>query len=192
MMSVGEAYLAAARPYRRLGRPLFIDKAPNNFFHLGLIRLALPAARIVDVRRGAMACCVSCFRQHFAAGQAFTYDLAELGRYYADYVALMDHFDAALPRGVVRVLYESLVRDPGPEIRRLLEAFCLPFEPACVAFHQSARAVRTPSTLQVRRPITAQGVDAWRRYEPWLGPLRAALGPLAEPALGPRVRTEVM
>jgi tetratricopeptide (TPR) repeat protein len=173
--AMGEAFLTGTRPHRKEGRPFFIDKAPNNFFHTGLIHLILPRARIIDARRGALACCFSCFKQHFTTGQAFTYDLTDLGRYYADYVALMDHFDAVLPGRVHRVIHEDLVADPRAAIARLLDYCGLPFEVACVRFHQTDRPVRTPSSDQVRRPIFTDGLEHWRNYEPWLGPLKAAL-----------------
>ena len=173
--ALGREYLARTRGHRKLGRPVFIDKMPNNFFHVGLIRLILPNAAIVDARRGAMASCFSCFKQHFARGQAFAYDLSDLGRYYADYVALMGHFDAVAPGRVHRVMYEAVVADPAREIRRLLDYCDLPFEPSCLHFHANERAVRTPSSEQVRRPIFTEGLDQWRNYEPWLEPLKAAL-----------------
>jgi hypothetical protein len=148
---------------------------PNNFAHIGLIHLILPRAKIIDARRHPMATCFSAFKQHFAKGQNFSYDLTELGRYYRDYVALMAHFDTVLPGRIHRVIYETMVEDTEAEIRRLL-AYCgLDFEPACLRFHENDRAVRTASSEQVRRPIFREGIDQWRRYEPFLGPLRAAL-----------------
>ncbi|MDQ2859935.1 MAG: sulfotransferase [Pseudomonadota bacterium] len=173
--AMGEEYLQGTRVHRKIGRPHFIDKMPNNFAHLGLIHLMLPNARIIDARRDAMAGCFACFKQHFARGQAFTYDLTDLGRYWSDYEALMAHFDSVLPGRVHRVIYEALVADPEGEIRRLLDHCALPFEAACLNFHVNARAVRTPSSEQVRQPIFTEAVDQWRNYEPWLGPLRAAL-----------------
>jgi hypothetical protein len=153
---------------------------PNNFAHLGLIQLILPKAKIVDVRRHPLACGFSGFKQHFARGQGFTYDLADLGRYYADYVELMAHVEAVLPGRVHRVIYEDLIEDPEPEIRRLL-AYCgLGFEDACLRFHQTARPVRTASSEQVRQPLNREGLDQWRNYDPWLGPLKGALGPTLE------------
>ena len=176
LRALGEEYLERTRIQRKTGRPLFIDKMPNNFAHLGLIHLILPNAKIVDVRRHPLACCFSGFKQHFARGQGFTYDLGDLGRYYADYVGLMAHFDAVLPGRVHRVVYEALVEDPETEIRRLL-AYCgLPFEAACLSFHQTDRPVRTASSEQVRQPLYREGLDQWRNYQPWLGPLEAALG----------------
>ena len=177
---LGRDYLARTGYLRRLGRPRFIDKAPWNFQHIGLIRLMLPNARIVDVRRHPLGCCVSAFRQHFAGGFDFAYDLADLGRYYADYVDLMAHYDAVLPGHVTRVIYEDLVEDTEREVRRLLDALGLPFDPACLRFFENRRAVATPSSEQVRRPIYAEGVDSWRRFEPWLDPLKVALGPVLD------------
>ena len=176
LAALGQEYLNRTRVQRKLGRPRFIDKMPNNFSHVGLIHLALPNARIIDARRHPMACCFSAFKQHFARGQAFTYDLDELGRYYADYVALMAHFDAVLPGRVHRVIYEDMVADPEAQTRALL-AYCgLAFEEACLRFHETERPVRTASSEQVRRPIFTEGLDQWRNYEPWLGPLESALG----------------
>ena len=177
---MGETYLADTRIHRKLGRPFFIDKMPNNFQHIGLIQLMLPNARIIDARRHPLGTCFSAFKQHFAQGQAFSYDLTDLGRYYRDYVALMDHFDAALPGRVCRVIYEDLVEDTEGEVRRLLAHCGLAFEPGCLAFHENDRAVRTVSSEQVRRPIYRDGLDQWRRYEPWLAPLKDALGPALE------------
>ena len=180
LKALGEEYLERTRVQRKLGRPLFIDKMPNNFAHIGLIQLILPNARIIDARRHPMACCFSGFKQHFARGQGFTYDLADLGRYYADYVALMAHFDAVLPGRIHRVIHERLVAEPEAEVRRLLDYCGLEFQPACLRFHETNRPVRTASSEQVRQPIFTDGLDHWRHYEPWLGPLRTALGPALE------------
>jgi tetratricopeptide (TPR) repeat protein len=174
---LGQAYVDATRIYRRLARPRFIDKMPNNFQHIGLIHLMLPNARIIDARRHPMATCFSAFKQHFAQGQSFSYDLDDLGRYYRDYVALMDHFDAALPGRVHRVVYEDMVENTEAEIRRLLDHCGLPFEAGCLSFHKNTRAVRTVSSEQVRRPIFRDGLEQWRRFETDLAPLIAALGP---------------
>jgi cytochrome c-type biogenesis protein CcmH/NrfG len=176
LRSLGEEYLERTRIQRKTGRPLFIDKMPNNFAHLGLIHLILPNAKVVDVRRHPLACCFSGFKQHFARGQGFTYDLEDIGRYYADYVRLMAHVDTVLPGRVHRVIYEDLVEDPEPVIRRLLDYCGLEFEPACLSFHQTLRPVRTASSEQVRQPLNREGLDQWRNYEPWLGPLKHALG----------------
>lgn len=175
--ALGREWLDRTAVQRKLGKPFFIDKMPNNFHHLGMIRLMLPNARVVDARRHPMACCFSAFKQHFARGQSFTYDLAEIGRYYADYVALMAHFDTVLPGFVHRVIYERMVADPEAKTRALLDACGLGFEEACLRFHETDRPVRTASSEQVRRPIFTEGLDQWRHYEPWLDPLKAALGP---------------
>ena len=180
LRALGQEYLDRTRVHRSSGRPLFIDKMPNNWLHVGLIRLILPNARIVDARRHPLACCFSNFKQHFARGQTFSYDLAHLGRYYADYVRLMAHFDRVAPGAVHRVIHERLVGDPEGEIRRLLDFLGLPFDDACLRFHETKRAVATASSQQVRRPITSEGVDQWRRFDRWLGPLRQALGPALE------------
>ena len=175
--ALGEEYIAATRVQRKTDAPFFVDKMPNNFQHIGFIQLILPNAKIIDARRHPLGCCFSAFKQHFARGQSYSYDLTDLGRYYADYVALMDHFDRVLSGRVHRVLYENMVAEPEAEIRRLL-AYCgLPFEQACLDFHANRRAVRTASAEQVRQPIYADAVEHWRNYEPWLGPLKAALGP---------------
>lgn len=178
--ALGEEYLARTAPQRKTGRPFFIDKMPNNFAHVGLIRLILPKAKIIDARRHPLGCCFSGFKQHFARGQAFTYDLTDLGRYYADYVDLMAHFDQVLPGGVHRVIYERMVAEPEAEVRALLDSCGLEFDPACLRFYENDRAVRTASSEQVRRPIFTEGLDQWRRFEPWLGPLKSALGPVLD------------
>jgi hypothetical protein len=173
---LGSEYLDRTKVYRRLGRPYFIDKDPNNFAHAGLIHLILPNAKIIDARRHPMGCCFSAFKQHFPRGQAFSYALTDLGRYYADYVALMAHMDRVLPNRIHRVFYERLVEEPEREIRKLLDYCGLPFEENCLAFYKNDRPVRTASSEQVRQPIFREGVEQWRRFEPWLGPLREALG----------------
>jgi tetratricopeptide (TPR) repeat protein len=178
--ALGEDYLSRTQLRRKLGRALFVDKMPNNFMQIGFIHLILPNAKIIDARRQPMGCCFSNYKQHFAHGQAFSYDLESLGRYYRDYVELMAHFDAVLPGRVHRVFHENMVEDPEREIRALL-AYCgLPFEEACLNFHETDRAVRTASSEQVRRPIFSEGVEQWRNYEPWLGPLKDALGAVLE------------
>ena len=180
LSKLGESYLQRTRIHRKSGTPRFIDKMPNNFVHIGLIRLILPHARIIDVRRHPLGSCFSAFKQHFAQGQTFSYDLTELGRYYRDYVDLMSHFDAVLPGYVHRVIYEDLVTNPEVEIRRLLDFCGLPFEPACLSFHETQRPVRTVSSEQVRRPLYRDALEHWRHYEPWLGTLKSALGPALE------------
>jgi Tfp pilus assembly protein PilF len=178
LRELGERYLARTRVHRKTNRPHFIDKMPNNFLHLALITLALPNARIVDARRHPMACGFSNFKQHYARGQRFSYDLADMGHFYRDYVGLMAHFDEALPGRVHRVIYERLVEGTETEVRSLLDFCGLPFEPACLKFFENERPVRTASSEQVRQPIYRDGIDQWRNYEPWLGPLETALGPV--------------
>lgn len=178
-LRLGEEYLERTRIHRRSDRPLFIDKMPNNWQHVGLIRLILPGARIIDARRHPMSCCFSGWKQHFARGQTFSYDLEDIGRYYRDYVGLMAAYEAAAPASVHRVIYEDMVANTEGEVRRLLAFLDLPFEPACLEFWKNDRAVRTASSEQVRRPIFTGGIDQWKHFEPWLGPLAAALGSAA-------------
>ncbi len=175
LRALGEKYLAGTRVYRS-GRPRFIDKMPNNFRHIGLIHLMLPNATIIDARREPMACCFSNFKQLFAHGQEFTYDLADVARYYRTYLELMRHWDTVLPGRVLRVQYEDLVQDLEGGVRRLLLHCRLPFEPACLEFYRTERSIRTASSEQVRQPIYSDSIDQWRHFEPWLGPLRTALG----------------
>jgi tetratricopeptide (TPR) repeat protein len=173
----GEQFIADTRIYRK-GKPRFIDKMPNNFRHIGLIHLILPSAKIIDARREPMACCFSNFKQLFANGQEFTYDLGDIARYYRNYVELMDHWDAVLPGKVLRVQHEDLVADLEGNVRRILEFCGLPFEQGCLEYYKTERSVRTASSEQVRRPIYREGLDQWRHFETWLGPLKAAVGPL--------------
>lgn len=178
LLALGEQYLQHTRIQRKTAAPLFIDKMPNNFLHIGLVHLILPNARIIDARRHPLACGFSGFKQHFARGQGFTYSLGDIGRYYHDYVELMAHFDEVLPGRIHRVIYENLVDDTEAEVRRLLEYCGLPFEDGCLRFFENTRAVRTASSEQVRKPIYREGVDHWRHYQPWLGQLEVALGPV--------------
>jgi tetratricopeptide (TPR) repeat protein len=172
---LGEKYLADTRVYRT-ARPYFIDKMPNNFRHIGLIHLMLPNARIIDARREPMACCFSNFKQLFANGQEFTYSIEDIARYYRTYLELMEHWDRVLPGRILRVQHEDVVDDLEGNVRRLLEFCGLDFEPACVEFHKTERSIRTASSEQVRQPIYREGLDQWKNYEPWLGPLKEALG----------------
>jgi len=176
--ALGEKYLADTAAYRS-GKPYFIDKMPNNFRHLGLIHLILPNAKVIDARREPMACCFSNFKQLFASGQEFTYSLDDIGRYYRAYVELMAHWDQVLPGKVLRMQHEDLVGDLESQVRRILEFLDLPFEPACLEFYKTERSVRTASSEQVRQPIYKEGLERWRNFEPWLGPLKATLGDLA-------------
>lgn len=174
---LGERFLTDTRTYRRLGRPFFIDKMPNNFWHIGLIRLILPKATFIDVRREPMASGFSNFKQLFGTiNQEFSYDLDHLARHYRTYLDLMRHWDTVLPGQVLRVPYEDVVDDLEGHVRRLLVHCGLPFEPACLSFHETRRSVRTPSSEQVRQPINRKGLAQWQNYASWLEPLRHALG----------------
>ena len=176
---LGERFLADTRIQRR-DAPFFIDKMPNNFRHLGLIHMILPNARVIDARRHPMACCFSNYKQLFASGQEFSYDLEALGTYYRDYVALMEHWDRVLPGKTLRVQYEDVVADLETQVRRMLDFLGLPFEQACLDYHRTERAVRTPSSEQVRQPIFREGLDQWRQFEHHLGALQSALEAPAE------------
>jgi len=173
---------AFARRYRddtriyRSGRPFFIDKMPNNFRHIGLIHLMLPNATIIDARRDPLSCCFSNLKQLFAQGQEFSYGIDDIARYYRTYLDLMEHWDKVLPGRILRVHHEDVVDDLDGSVRRILDHAGLDFEPACIAFHQNPRSVRTPSSEQVRQPIFRDGLDQWKKYEPWLEPLKEALG----------------
>jgi tetratricopeptide (TPR) repeat protein len=174
-LRLGQRYMADTRVYRT-GKPFFIDKMPNNFRHIGLIHLMLPNARIIDARRDPMSCCFSNLKQLFAQGQEFTYSIEDIARYYRTYLELMRHWDAVLPGRVLRVQHEDVVGDLEGSVRRILEYCGLPFESGCLDFYRTARSVRTPSSEQVRRPIFRDGLEQWRMFEPWLEPLRVALG----------------
>ena len=181
----GEKYIADTRVYRS-GKPRFIDKMPNNFRHIVLIHLILPNATIIDARREPMACCFSNFKQLFASGQEFTYGIEDIARYYAIYERLMRHWDIALPGRVLRVHHEDVVADLEGNVRRILDFCGLDYEPACLEYYKTSRSVRTASSEQVRRPIYKDGLDQWRRFEPWLEPLKSALGPLVRSPHGAR------
>ena len=172
----GEQFIEDTRAYRG-DAPLFIDKMPNNFFHVGLIRLILPNAKVIDARRHPMACCFSGFKQLFGEGQEFSYGQAEIGNYYRQYIKLMDHWDQVLPGFVLRVQHEDVVDDLEGQVRRLLDFCSLDFEPACLEYHRTERSIRTPSSEQVRQPIYRSGLNQWRNFEAWLGPMKDALGP---------------
>lgn len=174
LAQMGSDFIENTRVHRQ-GAPFFIDKMPNNFRHIGLIKLILPNAKIIDARRDPMDCCFSGFKQLFAEGQEFTYGLEQIGRYYTDYVKLMAHWDDVLPGAVLRVQHEDVLDDLDGQVHRMLDYLGLPFEQSCIEFHKSKRAVRTASSEQVRRPINRDGVAAWKPYEPWLGDLKSAL-----------------
>ena len=172
----GENYLSDTRLYRK-GKPFFVDKMPNNFRDLGLIHLILPNAKIIDARRDPLACCFGNYKQLFASGQQFTYGIEDITRYYRMYVQLMAHWEDVLPGRIMRLQHEDLVDDLEGNVRRLLEFCELDFEPGCLEFHKTARSVHSASSEQVRRPLYREGLDQWRCYEPWLGPMKEALGP---------------
>lgn len=172
----GEEFLERTRIQRKTDRPLFIDKLPNNWMHTAYIRLILPNAKIIDARRHPLGCCFSNFKQHFAKGQAFSYSLEDMGLYYRDYVRLMAHLDRVQPGTIHRVCYESMVDDTEAEVRRLLDYCEVEFEESCLSFYNTERAVRTPSSEQVRQPIFRDGTEAWKPFAEHLDPLRAALG----------------
>jgi tetratricopeptide (TPR) repeat protein len=177
LKAIGEEYLDRARAFRATDKPYFVDKLPANWMNIGLIRLALPNAKIIDARRHPMACGFSNFKQNYASGMYFSYSQESIGEFYRDYWRFMDHIDKVQAGTVHRVLNERVIEDPEGEIRRLLDYLEVPFDQACLEFHKNKRAVRTPSAEQVRKGISREGVDQWRHYEPWLGPLKTALGP---------------
>jgi hypothetical protein len=171
----GQQYIDDTRIYRTTP-PYFIDKMPNNFRHIGLIKLILPNAKIIDARREPMACCFGNLKQLFARGQEFCYSVDDIARYYRTYLELMKHWEEVLPGQILRVHHEDVVDDLEGSVRRLLEFLGLPFEQACLEFHKNVRSVKTASSEQVRQPIYREGLDQWRRYEPWLSELREKLG----------------
>jgi tetratricopeptide (TPR) repeat protein len=177
---LGEEYVERSWTQRMTDRPYFVDKMPSNWLQVPLIHLLLPNAKIIDARRHPLACGFSNFKQNYSKGHAFSYDLTTIGHYYREYVRLMTHIDSALPGRVHRIFHERLVDDTEGEIRRMLDYLELPFDSACLRFYETDRAVRTPSAEQVRKPISRNSVDQWRIFDPWLGPLKAALGPVLE------------
>jgi len=196
LQALGAEYLERTRARRKSGKPLFVDKHPENFVNAGFIHLILPQAKIVDVRRHPLDCCFSIFRNYFPAAPPWAHDLQELGRYYAGYVELMAHWDTVLPGRIHRVIYEDLVADPEREVRRLLDYLGLPFEEECLHFYEKEQAILTTSVEQARRPIYESGMGNSRRYEPWLGPLKSALGSVlalypAVPTYYPRLEAKI-
>jgi len=175
----GETYIADTQVHRQ-SAPFFIDKMPNNFRHIGLIKLMLPNAKIIDARRHPLGCCFSGYKQLFAEGQAFSYDLADAGTYFRDYESLMDFWQEAFPEQILHVQYEDVVNDFEAQVRRILNYCGLPFEEACMSFYKTERAVRTPSSEQVRQPIYRGGIDQWKNFEAYLDPLKEALGPVLD------------
>jgi hypothetical protein len=176
LQEYGQAFMEDTRIHRQ-GAPFFIDKMPNNFRHIGLIKLILPNAKIVDARRNPLDCCFSCFKQLFAEGQEFTYDLEDIGQYYRDYLELMQHWDDVLPGFVLRVNNEDVIDDLEGQVQRMLDFCGLPLEEACLNFHKTKRNVRTPSAEQVRQPVSNAGVEQWKAFEEYLAPLKEILGP---------------
>jgi hypothetical protein len=179
LAALGNRYIEETRSLRR-GLPRFIDKLPNNFVHIGLIYAILPNATIIDVRRHPMDACFSCFKQYFASGQAFTYNLQYLGRYYRSYLELMNHWDAVLPGKVLHLSYEDLIAAPDANIRQLLAHCGLDFNPRCLQFQETQRPIRTSSSEQVRQPLYTSSVGYWRRFERELQPLAESLGDCVE------------
>jgi len=180
LRNMGDKYLQLSRAHRALDRPFFVDKCPFNLWHVGLIHLIFPNAKIVDVRRHPIGCCYANFTMSFTHAPPLSYRLTDIGRFYSDYVRLMAHFDRVLPGKIHRVIYENLVADLEGEVRRLLDFVGAPFESACLEYYKNDRAFNSFSNEQVRRPIFADSVERWRNYEPWLGPLKASLGSVLE------------
>ena len=180
LRTLGELYIENTRIHRKTDRPFFIDKMPNNFLYIGIIQAILPNAKIIDARRHPLGCCFSNFKQFYAQGQNFSYGLEDVSRFYCDYVRLMAYFDEVLPGRIHRVFYEDTVADTEAVVRGLLNYCGLDFEPACMRFFESERPVRTASSEQVRQPINRKGVEQWRNYEPWLGPLKESLRDVLE------------
>ena len=176
LQALGEQYIESTRIQRKTDRPFFIDKMPNNFRHIGIIQAVLPNAKIIDARRHPLGCCFSNFKQFYARGQNFSYDLEHVGCFYRDYVGLMAHFDEVLPGRIHRVFYEDTVADTETVVRNMLDYCGLEYEAECLRFFESERPVRTASSEQVRQPIYQQGTEQWQHFEEWLGPLKDALG----------------
>ncbi|OFC70063.1 tetratricopeptide repeat-containing sulfotransferase family protein [Alteromonas confluentis] len=171
---LGEQYIQQTQAYRQ-GAPFFIDKMPNNFVHIGLIKRILPKAKIIDARRDPMACCFSGFKQLFADGQEFSYALEDIGRYYRAYEKLMAHWQSVLPGQILTVQHENVINDLEGEVKRILDFCGLPFEQACVDFYQTKRVIKTPSSEQVRQPIYRSGMTQWEGFSEYLSPLKQAL-----------------
>ena len=166
---MGKSFIDETMMHRD-GAPMFVDKMPNNFRHIGLIHLILPNAKIIDARRYPLDCCFSMFKQLFAQGQEFTYGLEEAASYYNSYVKLMNHWDSVLPNKVLRVNNEDVINDLDGQVRRILEYIEVPFEESCISFHETERSVRTASSEQVRQPINKKGMGRWKPYAKNLKP----------------------
>jgi hypothetical protein len=184
LTQLGQQYIDQTRRHRQ-NAPFFTDKMPNNFAYVGFIKAILPNAKIIDARRHPMDSCFGCFKQHFAKGQTFSYDLFELGEFYLEYCQMMAHWDVALPGSVLRVQYEEVVEDLETQVRRILDYCGLPFEEDCINFHENKRSVRTASSEQVRQPIYRGSVATWKRYGAHLDALAEILAPvLPSPSIG--------
>ena len=182
LIQLGDKFMEDTRHYRR-GAPMFIDKMPNNFMHIGLIKLILPNAKIIDARREPMACCFSGFKQLFGEGQEFSYDLKSIGHYYLDYLRLMKHWHQELSGEILTVHHEDVVENLEGEVRRILDFCGLPFEDACLHFHLNKRVIKTPSSEQVRQPIYRSGMEQWKNYDLFLEPLKKVLSVTLNPPL---------
>jgi hypothetical protein len=174
---IGQHYLERTAKHRK-NAAFFIDKNPNNFVFTGLLKLAMPNARIINARRHPLDSCLGSFKQLFASGQPFSYDMTELAEYYLQYQRLMDHWHNMLPGFVLDVHYEDVVADLDGQVARILDYCGLPFEASCLRFHETDRAVKTASSEQVRQPIYSSSVNLWRNYEPHLGTLIEILQPI--------------
>ena len=173
--SMGKSYIEETRIHRQ-DAPMFTDKMPNNFRHIGLIHLIMPNAKIIDARRYPLDCCFSMFKQLFAQGQEFSYGLAEAGSYYKSYVKLMDHWDRVLPGKILRVNNEDVIEDLEGQVKRMLDFLDLPFEEECISFYETDRSVRTASSEQVRQPINKKGMGRWKPYAKNLKPFLESIG----------------
>jgi hypothetical protein len=175
IQNLAQKYLDFVQTYRQQA-PYFVDKAPPNFLHIGLIKTLFPNAKIIDIRRNPMASGWSVYRHFFADSFLFSYDLKTIGKYYNDYIDLMDHWHSVLPKQILTINYENLVNDLPAAVHELLQYCGLPFEQSCIDFHLNKRAVATPSSEQVRRPIYAEALEQWKNYDEFLGPLKNAIG----------------
>jgi hypothetical protein len=194
--ALGREYLERTRPRRKIGKPFFVDKHPENFVNAGLIHLILQNAKIIDVRRHPLDCCFSIFRNYFPSAPPWAHNLEEIGHFYAAYVELMAHWDEVLPGRIHRIIYQELVANPEREVRRLIDYLGLPFEQECLRFYEDEQAILTTSVEQARRPIYASGLGNSGAYEPWLGPLKSALGSIlpaypAVPKFYPRLQASM-
>jgi len=180
LKALGQDYVSFCQMHRTEGAQYFIDKNPNNFPYVGFIHMILPNAKVIDARRHPMDACLSCYRQLFAKGQTFTYDLTDIGEYYLQYQRMMDYWHEVLPGRVLTVQYEELVADFENQVRRLVEYCELPWEDSCLNYYETDRPIRTASSEQVRQPIYTQSMQRWRNYDQYLDELREVLSPILE------------